>query len=453
MQATIVWQKIHDAINEKTNTGEKKYRYFVLEGSSRSSKTRSLLQIYYQYAYANERARLSVWRDTRKECKDTVLHDMNKAYPDMERYVEIVFNKTESIFTYPTKSTIEIAGTDEPNKVHGYQGDVIWLNEPYKISRDTFDQLDMRTTDIVFIDWNPKQSHWVEDIKKDPRCCVLHSTFKDNPFCPPEQRKKILSYQSIKKCHAVESKVLTENDARIYDIVSNALNLTERQIKELSRCKENENKRSANDFNWDVYGLGLKAEKPNRIFRWEEITTEEYLEKNCKEYTGVDWGKSDAWGIVNAKYYDKCLYLDEVNYISENKLRETLKPTELSQIHENDEGFVTWYFNRFGIPKNRDIICDTNRPLKTAALRRLGYARAMPAVNKSILDGIDVLSDLRVFFTSRSTNLKYEHENYSRKVTPDGRVLDEPEDLNNHLIDPSRYIALYLQRLGIIKSI
>lgn len=453
MQATIVFQNIWEAIHEVDQNGERKYKYIILEGSSRSSKTRSLLQAYYLYCKQYENKRCSVWRDTAKDCRDTVGYDMSRVYPSLEDYGRVSFHSTKAIYTFHTKSSIEICGTDDVDKVHGYQGDVIWINEPYKISKDTFDQLDMRTSDLVFIDWNPKQSHWIDDLKKDPRTIVLHSTFKDNPFCPDEQRKKILGYQSVKKSSIVLSGVLSESAAKSYDVETNKLCFTEKQMKELIRCKHNENINSANDFNWDVYGLGLKAERPNRIFRWEERSIDSYNAINAKIYTGVDWGKVDAWGIVDAKYYDGCLYLNERNYLSETKLREQLLPTELKQIHESEEGFVLWYFNKFGIPKDREIICDTNRPLKTAGLRRLGYSRAIPAVNKSVLDGIDILSELKVYFTSTSANLKYEQENYSRKVDKYGVVEEEPEDLNNHLIDPVRYIALYLVRLGVIKNI
>jgi len=69
----------------------------------------------------------------------------------------------------------------------------------------------------------------------------------------------------------------------------------------------------------------------------------------------------------------------------------------------------------------------------------------------SIIDGIDLVSGLKVFYTASSTNLKMEQENYSRQVDRYGIVLDEPEDKNNHLCDPARYITLFLVLMGIIK--
>jgi phage terminase large subunit len=454
MKATIVFEKNWQALTAVTADGQRKYRYIINKGSSRSSKTVSLIDCNDLYARHFENKRLTVWRDTKTDCKKTVLNDTLKHLKKTGRYmVAQEFNKTESIFTYNTGSTFEIHGTDDEETVHGLSQDVAWLNEPYKISKDTFDQIDQRTADFMFFDWNPKKAHWMEDLEKDPRAIVIHSTFKDNPFCPKEQRLKILSYQTIKQSRIVQEKKLTEHQAKEYDLEKNLLCFDERLIRELRRCKENETKKSANAFNWDVYGLGLKAEKPNRIFKWDEIPDDQYRAINSKIYVGSDWGVVDPWGIVEAKYYDGALYLHERNYQSETELRSKLTLTELAQISGDDEGIVKFMFRRLGVENTTETICDDNRPLKIAALRRAGWAHCYPAnkVKGSVLDGIALLSNMPVYYTASSANLKYEQENYSRQVDRYGIVLEEPEDTDNHLMDPARYIALYLQGRGIIK--
>lgn len=445
-----------------------RYRYIVNTGSSRSSKTGSLVQCCHLYARENKDKRITAWRDTKKDCKDTVLNDAIAYLKKWGEYkVNQDFNKTESIFTYSTGSTFEIHGTDDEEKVMGLNKAVTWLNEPYKISKDTFDQLDQRTEDFVIIDWNPKKSHWIEDVCKDPRTIVIHSTFKDNPFCPAEQRAKILSYQPVKRCRLVVEGVLIEQDAKAYDILSNPLDLPERDLRELSRCRENESKNSSDDFKWLVYGLGMKGERPNRIFRWEPFSLEDYLKLEASEVYATDWGVVDPWGIIAAKYHDGRLIFRQRNYESENQIRARLTPTELAQIQSTESdaernagaseggGIVRWMFSRLGIKTDTPVICDTNRPLKIAALRRAGYNRALPAAKGagSIEDGIDLLNNIRCYYTTDSPDLEYEQENYSRKVDRYGVVLDEPEDINNHTIDCCRYIAQYLQSTGVIRAI
>lgn len=456
MQATIVWQKNWDAIHALNPDGSRKYRYIINRGSSRSSKTISLIDCYDLYARESENKRLTVWRDTKTDCKKTVLVDALKHLKKSNRYgVAQDFNKTESIFSYDTGSTFEVHGTDDEETVHGLTQDAAWMNEPYKISRETFDQIDQRTSDFVFIDWNPKKSHWIEDLLKDPRTIEISSTFKDNPFCPDEQRRKILSYQPVARCAIVVDKLLTEQDARAYDLAANPKGFTPKQVKELSRCRENEAKNSANDFNWCVYGLGIKGERPNRIFRWTEISDEVYKQLRVPVYYGVDWGAVDPWGILEAKYLDGCLYLHELNYASENEIREKLTVTELAQINgsEDGEGLVSWMFRKLGVSQDCDVICDSNRMSKVTALRNAGfpahYAHKPPG---SIIDGIDLLNNLKqVYYTSSSVNIAYEQENYSRKVDRYGVVLEEPEDKDNHLMDPARYVAWFLKRADIIQ--
>lgn len=453
---TIVFQKNWEAINALLPNGNRAFRYIINEGSSRSSKTYSLIDCFDLYARQHKNKRLTAWRDTKTDIRKTVLNDTLKRLKSTNRYKQGQdFNKTESIFTYVTESTFEMHGTDDEETVHGLTQDAAWLNEPYKISRDTFDQIDQRTSDFIFLDWNPKKDHWIDDLKKDPRTLVIHSTFKDNPFCPIEQRTKILSYQPIKRSYVVENNLIQEHECISYNFDANPNNFEGKHLKELLRCVLNEDKRSASITKWDIYGLGIKAERPNRIFNWKEISYFEYLQINTKIYIGVDWGKVDAFGIVEAKYYDGKLFLHELNYLSEDKWKDKLSPIEHEHIKGRNEGFVTWLFTKLNIPKNVDIICDTNRPLKIVALRSAGWERAVgaPKVAGSILDGIDLLENLEVYYTDTSKNIAYEQENYSRVVDKYGIVQEEPEDKDNHLCDPTRYIALHLQKNGIIRKV
>ena len=455
LDVTPIFQRNWEAITAVTETGERRYRYIINTGSSRSSKTFSLIDCYDVYARSYKNKRLTVWRDTKTDCKKTVMNDALKHFKSTGRYNDSKFNKTESIFNYPTGTTFEIHGTDDETTVHGLNQDAAWLNEPYKISKAIFDQIDQRTEDFVIIDWNPRMAHWIEDLSKDKRSIVIHSTVFDNPFCPEEQKIKILSYQPVKLCSVVVKKLMTEQEANKYDVIENPALLPPSQINELSRCRENEHKRSASEYNWSVYGMGLKAERPNRIFHWEEISLADYQAINAKVYNGCDWGAVDPWAIGEAKYYDGGLYLRELNYESENVLRGRLTPTELQQIGVEEEGIVTWMFNKLQVDRNNVVVCDPNRTSKILALRAAGYdyAIASPKPPGSIIDGIDLLNNLRVYYTSDSPNIKYEQENYSREVDRYGIVLETPEDVDNHHMDWTRYVALFLQSQGVIRKI
>lgn len=454
--ATIVHQKIWEALHAKDSEGNNLYRYIVLTGSSRSSKTMSTIDCVDNYSRTQPHKRSTIWRDTKIDCRATVLNDMLGRLKATDRFwAGIKFHGTLGQLTYWNGSTVEIMGADEVTRVHGFGQHLAWFNEPYKIPEEVFNQIDQRTSDFVIIDWNPRMNHWIDKLYRNPRTIVIHSTFLDNPFCPENQRRKLLSYQPIKRSFLVSNKYINEFDVPKYDFDRNPLNFEKRHLAELRRCRDNEEMLTANIVNWDIYGLGVKAERPNRIFRWGTIKYSEYLKLDVPVYIGVDWGKVDAFGIVEVKYYDGSLYLHELNYLSENEWRERLSSIERQASNSSAEGFVSFLFKKLDINYNYDIICDSNRPLKIVALRENGWERAVAAVKKpgSILDGIDLLNNLKVYYTETSTNIAQEQELYSHKVDRLGTVLDEPEDLYNHLMDAVRYVALYLQQQGVISRV
>jgi len=196
MQATIVFEKNWNAIHALDENGNRRYRYIINTGSSRSSKTYSILQTHYLTALTKSNSRVSIWRETKQDVKNTVLADLRKAIVSFPEKDTVIFNKTESIYTFPNLSTIEICGGDDTNKVHGFQGDVAHFNEPYKMPKEVFDQIDMRTSDYIVIDWNPRLNHWIDELSKQDNAIVIHSTFKDNPFVPEQQRLKIPSHNA-----------------------------------------------------------------------------------------------------------------------------------------------------------------------------------------------------------------------------------------------------------------
>lgn len=382
MKCTIVFQKNWEASKNK--------RYIINQGSSRSSKTFSIFQLFYLYAFQHPNKRLSVWRDTKKDCKDTVLADMRKAFIGFENYRLISFNKTESIFTFPNGSTIEICGTDDEEKIHGFQGDVLWLNEPYKISRDTFDQLDMRTTGFVIIDWNPKKSHWIDDLIKNPKSTVIHSTFKDNPFCPEEQRIKILSYEPK---------------------------------------AENIKNGTADKFKWEVYGLGIKSEKPNRIYKgWGVMSLQDFIDLPYNSYFGNDFGTTNPNALVEVKF-------DGQNtFFVRKRLYKPISEMPFGLSKEIED---------LGINKKEIIVCDPADMENRLDLVRNGFniiAAHKPA--GSVIAGINLLNKFRIFYVE-DDDITDEYENYEWEII-NGVNLDRPLKQNDHLMDAIRYCITWL---------
>ena len=390
IKATGVFEKNWEALQSG------KYKYIINSGSSRSSKTFSILQIFWILAWSKERSKLSVFRNTKKDCKDTILQDMLKYYPTLDNYEFVKFNKTESIFTFPNGSTINIEGTDDELKVHGYHSDYLWFNEFYKMPKETFDQLDMRCSVAVFMDYNPVGRLWSDDLIKQDNAKLIHSTFKDNPFCPLEQKKKILSYEP-----------------------------TEYNLQQLT----------ANAYMWQVYGLGLKAEKPNKIYHnWKVIPDAEFDSLQYSSFYGMDFGLSSPSAMVEMKFDgDKSFFIKEILYKPLNQMQGTLS-TELDNLK---------------IPKHIEIICDVGNELNKTEMQKLrnaGY-NVLPAMKGagSILSGIETIQKSTIYYTKSSKNIENEYDTYSWRIAQ-GLQLDEPEQTDDHLLDAMKYVISWYRR-------
>jgi phage terminase large subunit len=391
IKSTIVFQKNWNALNSQ------KYKYIINSGSSRSSKTFSILQIFWILAWTKPRTKLAVFRNTKKDCKDTILQDMLKYYPTLDNYDSIKFNKTESIFTFPNGSTINIEGTDDDLKVHGYHSDYLWFNEFYKMPKETFDQLDMRCSEAVFMDYNPVGKLWSDDLVKQDNSILIHSTFRDNPFVPIEQKKKILSYEPNE-----------------YNIQQN----------------------TASDYMWQVYGLGLKAEKPNRIFKnWKVMSDVDFYSLPYQSYYSTDFGLSAPTANVEFKFDgDKTFFFHQRLYKPINEMKGTLSQE----------------FDALSTNKQKENICDSGNELNKEECRKLmnaGY-NVIPAYkpNGSVNTGIDTLQKCNVFYTASSIDLEQEYEQYSWKIYQ-GIQMDVPEDRSNdHALDCCRMGASWYVR-------
>ena len=383
IQATEVFSKNWNAVNDG------KYKYIINSGSSRSSKTFSILQIFWIIAWTKPRTKLSVFRNTKKDCKDTILQDMLKYFPTLDNWEQINYNKTESVLYFPNGSAIYIEGTDDELKVHGYHSDYLWFNEVYKIPKQVFDQLDMRCTTAVFLDYNPTGRLWSDDLIQQDNAFLIHSTFKDNPFVPLEQKKKILSYEP------------TEDNVR---------------------------QGTANSYMWQVYGLGLKAEKPNRIFKgWKSMSEEEFNMLPFQSYYSTDFGLSAPTALIEWKFDgDKTFFLHQRLYKPMNEMQGTLSDK----------------FNELGLIKHKENICDSGNELNKSEgikLKNSGYNMIFAQKGHgSINAGIETMQKCNILYTSSSIDLIDEYENYSWRVYQ-GIQLDEPENNSkDHALDCAR---------------
>lgn len=450
--STIVFNHIWEA----TQSGD--YKLIEEKGSSRSSKTWSNFQVLFLDLYENPMTTCTVLRETQKSCREIIEADWIKWLSDpMGRKKELekklitvqefdklikkenllkyfIRNKTNHTWTFAhNNSFLRFTGLDDENDAMGMTQDICWINEPYRFSHEVYKQLSQRTSKYIIFDWNPKQKHWIDIERKKDNTITLHSTFKDNPFCPEESRKQILSYQPISQSEVVLNCILTEKEAKDYNIVENIKNISKKQLNELKRCNYNEETDSASLYHWLVYGLGEKAEKPNRIFKgWKQIDDDLFDKLPYPSYYGLDFGLSSPSSLVEMKFDgDRTFFLKQVLYSPLNSLKCSLSEE----------------FERLNIPKHKEIICDSGNELNKSEgikLRNSGYNVIFAQKGAgSINSGIETMQKSSICYTKNSIDLENEYEDYSWKIWQ-GVQMDEPEDNNNdHALDASKYVIVW----------
>lgn len=216
------------------------------------------------------------------DTKPTITSIVSESYPHLKRgamrdFLQIMesqnyfnsdrWNKSDSIYTFETGSTIEFFSADQPGKVRGPRRDRLFINEVNNIPYETFDQLEVRTKDLIFLDWNPTSEFWfyTDILNKRDDVDHLKLTYKDNE------------------------------------------GLDENIIKSI------ESRRDRKGW-WQVFGLGELGEVEGKIYKDWVIIDEIPHEARLERY-GLDFGYSvDPTAIVAVYYYNGGYIVDEVLY-------------------------------------------------------------------------------------------------------------------------------------------
>ena len=189
--------------------------------------------------------------------------------------------------------------------------------------------------------------------------------------------------------------------------------LTDEIIKEIESLKDKD------DNLWRVFGLGERGVATNSVFSKWEVT--DYIPTEGRVFRGLDVGYSDPMALVEVIVFEDSIYLKELIYS-----RGMTTPDLIHRI------------KGLGIDLTDDLWVDSAAPQVIEELKRAGI-NAKPVKKHTILHGIDMIKRHRVYIHPDSKNLQEEFQNYKWKQNKDGKIIDQPEDLNNHAIDAARY--------------
>jgi phage terminase large subunit len=178
---------------------EGSYPVICNEGGTRSSKSYSIVQLLIEIAYNNPKTRISIVSHSLPHIKRGVYRDFKSIMENWGLWQDNDFSFSDFIYTYPNGSYIELFGLEDESKARGPARDILFINEANLIKRTLYDQLLMRTTGKVFLDWNPADFvNWVYEIADNPENKRIHSTYLNNlPNLSESQIKNIEQYKNL----------------------------------------------------------------------------------------------------------------------------------------------------------------------------------------------------------------------------------------------------------------
>lgn len=363
----------------------------ALEGSSRSGKTFSTIDFLIKLTARDiKNEKIVITRDTYSSFKTTLYDDFNRRLPMFG--IPSPFQSVDNVSKFDLSGTkIHLIGSEDHDKLEGAGNYLFWMNEVLDQRNEAFDQLEQRCRKFFICDYNPKTSdHWFYDkVCNRPDVAYFRSTFEDNPYISPNEKKKILSYDP-----------------------SNPVNVTNG---------------TADDYRWKVYGLGVRCAQSGLVFK--DVTWIDALPTDVDQYFyGLDFGFTNHPScLTKSCIKGNNLYVQYLVY----------EPTENADVcGERISHFVE---------KKKDIIwCDSASPGMITSLDDLGYlAYGVRKFPGSILFRIDLVKRYKLHIV-RSAPAEKEINNYAFR-TINGIQLNEPIDDFNHGIDSFSY-ALQMSR-------
>jgi len=236
-------------------------------GGTSAGKTISILQILIDKAQSDKTPKLtSIVSESMPHLKRGAMRDFLSILTEHNYFKADRWNKSDFTYTFETGSKIEFFSADMPSKVRGPRRNRLYMNEANNLPAETFEQLEVRTDEEIWADWNPTNEFWwYTEVQPNRDVDFITLTYKDNEGLP----------QSI--------------------------------VESIESRRNNRNW-------WRVYGLGLLGEVEGKIYtNWQiidDIPHEARLERR-----GLDFGYSnDPTALIDVYHYNGGYIFDEQLY-------------------------------------------------------------------------------------------------------------------------------------------
>jgi phage terminase large subunit len=383
-----------------------KKRFSIHEGGTRSGKTYSILEALAEICWRNKGRGLfiDITRVNGPAIDAGPLRDWREILmregwlsPRHQRHDRLrEFNMWGNMVSF--------FSVDQSYKMLGRKRHILYMNEANQYPFDSFMQLNMRTEWRVIMDYNPyeTESFIYDKILTRPNAELFHSTYKDNPHLSPNL---------VKEIEAMEAQ---------------------------------------DNWYWLVYGLGQRAANPAQIFRSFRVidSIPETIDDGIRSRPikpmcmGLDWGFSADPTAIVMLYEGAAREVKQSSGIVLSKpevyIEEVLYQTQLTNPEIAEK--IKQALQARNLPPDFMVVCDSADPKSIEEIRRAGI-NAWPCTKgaDSVRMGIQLVQQYPLFVSSGSVNWIKESKSYKWQQDKNGKFLNAPVDLLNHLMDATRY--------------
>lgn len=358
-------------------------RVKIIRGGTSAGKTICILLILIDYAIRNKGREISVVSESIPHLRRGAFKDFLGLLKGLNRYKDVQLNKSTLKYTFTNGSYIEFFSTDQPDKLRGARRTDLYINECNNVPFDAYQQLVVRTSGNIWLDYNPSSLFWVDkELIGKPETDFITLTYKDNDSLP----------KSI--------------------------------VKEIEKARDKSKTSTYWKNWWRVYGLGEIGNLEGAcIPDWKEI---DKIPNEARLLGhGMDFGYSvDPTTLISLYKWNEAYIFDEVLYKKGMLNSDISRFLDQRQITEN-------------------ITADSAEPKSIAELQ--GYGHKITGVSKgrdSVVYGLNLINQNEIYITSNSKNLKRELQGYVWATDKEGNQLQKPSGAHPDCIDAARYILM-----------